>query len=338
MLTDQLKACWKEVKTCRTQNLSRFTLKQITILKTLIPSWLSRNTMLRVKSCALHKFIVTQTQQSAARDIPPGLGTNITVHGQVFHNLAIYKMWYNKSVKRIIYASLWCTISTIFLLTAGALLGQRYAARHWFWQRSAAVLGENTTASTDETLTNIEEASPVGGATTADARAQLVANFIERNDAGHNSPLQPYDYWGRYFVEIADEYGLDFRLLPAIARKESTFCKSNSAKTYYNCFGYGVPSSGITDAGKFTSYQEGIRTVAAALKKNYLDQGLTDPVAIMRKYCPPSAEGSGAWSTNINQWLAEMRYDDKTSGLKNQENTDLTEFIGAPATNSTKVR
>lgn len=160
-----------------------------------------------------------------------------------------------------------------------------------------------------------------------DARAKLVANFIERNDIGNNSPLQPYDEYGRLFVEVADENGLDFRLLPAIARKESTFCKSNIATKYYNCFGYGVPASGITEAGKFTSYEEGIRKVASALKRNYIDKGLTDPIAIMQKYCPPSAEGEGTWATHLNEWMAEMRFDDKKVGREKAVNADLTEFV-----------
>ena len=163
-----------------------------------------------------------------------------------------------------------------------------------------------------------------------DARAKIVANFIERNDAGKNSPLQPYDEYGQLFVEVADEFGLDFRLLPVIARKESTFCKSNIGRTYYNCFGYGVPSSGITEAGKFTSYEEGFRTVAGSLKRNYIDKGLTDPVAIMGKYCPACVEAGGTWAANINQWLAEMRYDDKAAGIEKKEaRTDLLEFTEA---------
>lgn len=163
---------------------------------------------------------------------------------------------------------------------------------------------------------------------TADARAHLVANFIQRNDRAGNSPLQPYDEWGKKFVQVADEFGLDFRLLPAIARKESTFCKSNIARKYYNCFGYGVPVSGITEAGKFSSYEEGLRTVAASLKRNYLDKGLTDPEAIMRKYCPPS---SGAWANDLNKWLAEMRYDDKKVDAELLINADLTELISSQA-------
>jgi len=231
-------------------------------------------------------------------------------------------------MSKIIYATIWCLAVTIFLLTGSAILATRYMPTSWGFGETK-VLGEMTEYIPEAS----EEAAPTTPPPqTADARALLVANFIERNDAGKNSPLQPYDYWGEFFVEVADEYGLDFRLLPAIARKESTFCKSNIAKTYYNCFGYGVPSSGITDAGKFDSYEEGIRTVAASLKKSYIDQGLTDPIAIMRKYCPPSAEGEGAWARNINQWLGEMRYDDKAMGLNTTQNADLTEFVAPPKT------
>ncbi len=159
-----------------------------------------------------------------------------------------------------------------------------------------------------------------------DARIQLVANFIKNNDVGKNSPLQPYDYFAKIFVTEADKNGLDFRLLPAIARKESTFCKSNIGKKYFNCFGWDVPDE-VGDNGKFASYEEGIEIVALGLKNNYLDKGLTNVIDIMNKYCPPSAEGEGDWAKNINQWLAEMRFDDKILAKKNTQNTDLTEFV-----------
>lgn len=230
---------------------------------------------------------------------------------------------------KIIYATLWCIAVVFFLLITGSILATKYMPSSWGFGDDL-ILSEVTQASDEAKLAD-EESTRSALAQTADARAVLVANFIERNDAGHNSPLQPYGYWGEFFVSVADEYGLDFRLLPAIARKESTFCKSNIAQKYYNCFGYGVPASGITEAGKFESYEQGIRTVAASLKKSYIDKGLTDPIAIMSKYCPPSAEGAGAWARNINQWMGEMRYDDKTMGLNSTENADLTEFVAAPS-------
>jgi len=227
---------------------------------------------------------------------------------------------------KIIYGFIWVLAATFFLLIGSTFLTVGYLPADWGWATADLVAGAAQASS--EAV--VDPAFPGEKTRLADARALLVANFIERNDAGHNSPLQPYDYWGEFFVSVADEYGLDFRLLPAIARKESTFCKSNIARTYYNCFGYGVPASGITEAGKFTSYEEGIRTVAASLKKSYIDKGLTDPIAIMRKYCPPSANGEGAWARNINQWLGEMRFDDKAKGLNSTANEDLTEFVGAP--------
>ena len=221
-------------------------------------------------------------------------------------------------MKKIIFALAWFFTTCLFLVGGCFYTSRRFWPKSW-WPKSP----ESQVAGAVITQPEVE-ASPSGNlAQTADARATLVANFIERNDNNHTSPLQPYDQWGHKFVEIADEFGLDFRLLPAIARKESTFCKSNIAQTYYNCFGYGVPASGITEAGKFSSYEEGIRTVAASLKKNYLDQGLTDPEAIMKKYCPPS---NGTWADHLNQWLAEMRYDDKNADL-NAAKTDLTEFV-----------
>jgi hypothetical protein len=231
-------------------------------------------------------------------------------------------------MSRLICACVWCFAAVIFVITSTTIFANHYLPNSWdAFFAPANVLGEATSAAAPNLETEIEaktENVTSVLAQTADARALLVANFIDRNDSNHTSPLQPYLEWGKLFVTVADEYGLDFRLLPAIARKESTFCKSNIAQTYYNCFGYGVPASGITEAGKFDSFEEGIRVVAASLKRNYLDQGLTDPEAIMQKYCPPS---DGTWAAHLNQWLAEMRFDDKNAAKEATSNTDLTEFI-----------
>ncbi len=44
----------------------------------------------------------------------------------------------------------------------------------------------------------------------------------------------------------------------------------------------------------------------------------------MKKYCPPS---DGTWADHLNQWLAEMRYDDKALGqTQGSNNADLTEL------------
>jgi len=40
-----------------------------------------------------------------------------------------------------------------------------------------------------------------------DARGQIIAQFLER----YNSPMEPYDFYGKKIVEIADRYQIDFR-------------------------------------------------------------------------------------------------------------------------------
>jgi hypothetical protein len=150
---------------------------------------------------------------------------------------------------------------------------------------------------------------------TGDARSQIVANFLKR----HNAPLQPYDQYGQIFVDIADRYDIDFRLLPAIAMQESNLCKVIPENSY-NCLGFGVHSRGTL---RFESYEANFERTARELKANYIDRGLTTPEEIMRKYTPSS---KGSWAASVNQWMAEMRYDDRSLGRTMKTNADLLEF------------
>jgi len=126
----------------------------------------------------------------------------------------------------------------------------------------------------------------------SDARGDIVKNYLEE----FNSPLSPYSY---YIVNVADEYGIDFRFIPAIARQESNLCKFIPPDTY-NCWGWGIHSRGTLG---FSSYEEGIKTVTEGLKKDYLDKGYTTPDEIMKKYTPLS---DGSWARAVNQFMADM--------------------------------
>ncbi len=150
---------------------------------------------------------------------------------------------------------------------------------------------------------------------TGDARAQIVANFLER----YNSPLKPYDHYGSVIVEISDRYDVDFRLLPAIAMQESNLCKAIPPGSN-NCLGFGVHSRGTLH---FNTYEEGFERAARELKANYIDEGRTTPELIERKYTPSS---NGSWSASVNQWMTEMRYDDRVLGRTQKANADLLEF------------
>lgn len=149
----------------------------------------------------------------------------------------------------------------------------------------------------------------------ADARPEVVARFLER----YKSPLQPYDHFGKYIVEAADRYGLDYRLIPAIMMQESNLCKTIIPGSY-NCLGFGIHSKGTLT---FDSYEASIERATRELRSNYIDKGYTTPEEIMRKYTPGS---NGSWANSVNQWIAEMEYNDRQMGIKLDQDADLTEY------------
>lgn len=134
----------------------------------------------------------------------------------------------------------------------------------------------------------------LGVAEFADARPELIRQYLAR----YNSPIV---HMADYLVAKADEYGLDYRLLPAIAQQESNLCKIIPPETY-NCWGWGIHSRGTLG---FESYEEAIDTVMTGLKKEYIDKGLTTPDTIWKKYTPGSPDG--AWAKGVNKFMSDMQ-------------------------------
>ncbi len=153
-----------------------------------------------------------------------------------------------------------------------------------------------------------------------DAREALLANFLAR----HDSPLKPYDEYAHKIVAISDKYGIDFRLLPAIAMQESNLCKVIPPGTY-NCLGFGIHKRGTLG---FDNYEDAFDRAGRELKANYIDEGRVTPYQIMQKYTPSS---NGSWAESVNQWMSEMRYDDREKGLELKVNADLNEFVSPQA-------
>lgn len=149
-----------------------------------------------------------------------------------------------------------------------------------------------------------------------DARVSIVANFLER----YNSDLTPYDHFAQVFVGLADENGFDFRLLPAIAMQESNLCKVIPPGSY-NCLGFGIHERGTLE---FESFEANFTRAARELKANYIDIGLTTPEQIMTKYTPSS---NGSWANSVNQWMAEMKFDDRQKGISSETDESVLEFL-----------
>lgn len=155
-----------------------------------------------------------------------------------------------------------------------------------------------------------------------DARIILVHNFLER----HKSPILVEDpEFARFLVELADTNNMDFRLLPAIAMQESNLCKVIPEGSH-NCLGLGVHKRGTWG---FPTYRDNFIAAAQILKKNYIDIGLTTTEQIEKKYNPTSHNRDGSWAASVNQWMAEMRYDDRALGKQLKTDADLLEFTTA---------
>lgn len=126
-----------------------------------------------------------------------------------------------------------------------------------------------------------------------DARIEMIRQFF----AKYKSPLEPY---AAHIVENADKYGLDFRLLPAIAMQESNLC-NKAPENSYNCWGFGIYGTTVT---RFSGFEEAIDTVTRTLVTKYKNQGLESPEEIMKKYTPSS---NGSWANGVNYFLNVLR-------------------------------
>lgn len=130
----------------------------------------------------------------------------------------------------------------------------------------------------------------------ADARAKIIENFFKEN----NSLLAAHS---TTFLEVADRYNLDYRLLPSIAMQESNGGK-RVIKDSHNPFGYGIYGDKVV---RFSSWEEAIERVGRALREDYVDKGLQNPQQIMAKYTPPSLALGGAWAKGVSYFMEELR-------------------------------
>lgn len=152
------------------------------------------------------------------------------------------------------------------------------------------VLGSNTVA---YAALPTSQNTMAGDITQEDGRKEKVRQFL----AKYNSPMEAN---AGDIVDAADEYGLDYRLIPAIAMQESNLCKKIPHGSY-NCWGYGIYGGKVT---KFQDYKEGIYTVTKGLATRYKPKGLVTPEQIMTMYTPGS---NGSWAFSVNHFMDQLK-------------------------------
>lgn len=130
---------------------------------------------------------------------------------------------------------------------------------------------------------------------TGDARTEIVRQFLEK----HESPLEPY---AKHIIDTAEKYGLDYRLIPAIAMQESNLCKKVRDDSPNNCWGYGIYGG---KGRAFDNLEQGIDVVSEALSRKYKkNNGLITPAEIESMYNPSS---TGSWAFSVNFFMDQMK-------------------------------
>jgi hypothetical protein len=125
-----------------------------------------------------------------------------------------------------------------------------------------------------------------------DSRVKILTNFLKQYD----SPLTPY---ASDFVEMADRYNLDWKLVAAISGVESTFGKEIPPASF-NAWGWGVYGDNVT---RFNSWDEGISTISEGLREKYMDQwGGKDIYQIGAMYA-----ASNAWPDHVEYYMNKIQ-------------------------------
>lgn len=132
----------------------------------------------------------------------------------------------------------------------------------------------------------------------ADARVYLVEAFLAR----HNSPMTPY---ANLIVTEADRFGLDFRLLPAIAMCESNAGKRMPLKKEYNFAGIAV-YTGQNQGKAFDSWEHAIEWVSAYIYNKYYSKGITNLVDIQNYWAPPAASTGNSWANCVKSFQNDI--------------------------------
>ncbi len=104
-------------------------------------------------------------------------------------------------------------------------------------------------------------------------------------------------------VKEADTYGIDFRLLPAIAMCESNLGKHMPLKAGFNPFGIAV-YTGTLKGKNFDNWEHSIEWVSQYIHDKYYAQGVTKLTDIGAIWAPPSVAHGNSWA-NCVQYFEE---------------------------------
>jgi hypothetical protein len=131
-----------------------------------------------------------------------------------------------------------------------------------------------------------------------DSRVRILREYLEK----YNSPLVPY---AGTFVEKADKYNLDWKLVAAISGVESTFGREIPYESF-NGWGWGIYGDNMI---RFSSWTQGIETISEGLRNKYINKwGAKDVYEIGKFYA-----SSPTWAQRVEYFMNEIEKYQKLS-------------------------
>jgi hypothetical protein len=186
-------------------------------------------------------------------------------------------------LRKTLLVLLWFPLTFVLLIVNLALLASSTDWSHPAMPMSNTAPNENSVTASGGT-SEVLSANVIAG----DARTLLLESFFKK----YKSPMEPY---ANLIVAQADTYGIDFRLVPAIAMCESNLGKRVPLKAGFNPFGIAVYTG--TQAGKnFDSWQGAIEWVSGYIQDRYYARGITTLHDIGEIWAPPSTKDGGSWA------------------------------------------
>jgi hypothetical protein len=134
---------------------------------------------------------------------------------------------------------------------------------------------------------------------TEDPRVLAMQKFL----LDYNSPMYPF---ARNFVEEADKYGLDWRLVVSISGVESAFGNLIPRGTN-NAWGWRGENPTERGWSQFDTWGHGIAVVTRRMALGY-GTHLT-PFQIEATYCPPCGQNPASlWANGVTRFMRELDY------------------------------
>lgn len=134
-----------------------------------------------------------------------------------------------------------------------------------------------------------------------DARELLIKEFIQKFQP--NSPMLPYT---KAFIDTADTYQIDYRLIPAIAMCESNLGSRIPSKESFNAWGIAV-YTGQQHGKVFNDWPHAIDWVGQYIRDKYYNRSITDLVEIGAIWAPPSVTKDNSWAKCVTGFMEQIR-------------------------------